>query len=83
MDGRGHGQKRWASYERVCEGVATGELGTGYLDDPSEGFAQSYALLHYREATFGYTPSSPPTPAASTRSRRTSARPGRARSAGP
>ena len=50
------GPKRWASYERVCEGLAGGELGTGYLDDPSEGFAQSYALLHYREAAFGYSP---------------------------
>jgi hypothetical protein len=47
------GPKRWASYERVCQGMRSGSLGRGYDDDPGEGFAQAYALLHYPEADWG------------------------------
>lgn len=46
------GPKRWASYEHVCAGVERhlffpGNQGEHYLDDPGEGWADSYAHLHY------------------------------------
>lgn len=46
------GPKYWSSYEHVCAGVVAGRYfpgnqGSHYLDDPGEGFADSYAHLHY------------------------------------
>jgi hypothetical protein len=46
------GAKYWASYEHVCAGVTSRLLYPGnqdahYLDDPGEGFADTYAHLHY------------------------------------
>jgi hypothetical protein len=46
------GGRHWATYERVCEGVAAGRLfpgdqGAGYWDNPGEAFAQAFAEMHY------------------------------------
>jgi hypothetical protein len=48
------GGRHWASYERVCEGVAAGTLfpgdqGAHYWDNPGEAFAQAFAEMHYPE----------------------------------
>lgn len=53
------GPKYWASATRVCAGVNEGLLfpgnqGSHYLDDPGEGFADSYAHLHYPEVPWQY-----------------------------
>jgi hypothetical protein len=46
------GAKRWATYERVCQGTRKGQLFPGdedyhYWDNPGEGFAESNAHLNY------------------------------------
>src|SRR5256885_2900300 len=53
------GPKYWASYELVCAGVFGGRYfpgnqGAHYLDDPGEGWADSYAHLHYPGAPFQF-----------------------------
>ena len=53
------GPKYWASYELVCAGVFTGvyfpgDQGSHYLDDPGEGWADSYAHLHYPTVPFQF-----------------------------
>jgi hypothetical protein len=53
------GAKRWASSVRVCTWVRRGLLfpgnqGAHYWDDPGEGFADSYAHLHYPQAPWDY-----------------------------
>jgi hypothetical protein len=46
------GPKRWATYERVCQGTRKGQLFPGdedyhYWDNPGEGFAESNAHLNF------------------------------------
>jgi hypothetical protein len=46
------GAKRWATYERVCQGVRKGQLFPGdedyhYWENPGEGFAESNAHLNF------------------------------------
>jgi hypothetical protein len=53
------GGKHWASEERVCANVRRGLLfpgnqGAHYWDDPGEGFADTYAHLHYPKAPWYY-----------------------------
>jgi hypothetical protein len=53
------GPKYWATEQRICTGVERRQLfpgnqGSHYFDDPGEGFADSYAHLHYPEATWRY-----------------------------
>jgi len=55
------GAKYWASEERICAGVRhralfPGNQGRHYFDDPGEGFADSYAHLHYPQAAWRYNP---------------------------
>jgi hypothetical protein len=72
------GPKRWATYERVCDHMGAGRLSTDdYASDPGEGFAQAYALYHYRQAPWGiYSELLRPDGEASTRSSGTCASPG-------
>jgi hypothetical protein len=49
------GARHWATYEHVCEGVATGKLfpgdeGAHYWENPGEAFAQAYATMLYPNA---------------------------------
>jgi hypothetical protein len=53
------GPKYWSSYKLVCAGVFGGRYfpgnqGAHYLDDPGEGWADSYAHLHYPTAPFQF-----------------------------
>ncbi|HEV7362865.1 MAG TPA: hypothetical protein VGN71_00650 [Solirubrobacteraceae bacterium] len=53
------GPKYWASYKLVCAGVFGGRYfpgnqGAHYLDDPGEGWADSYAHLHYPSVPFQF-----------------------------
>jgi hypothetical protein len=53
------GAKHWASEERICANVRRGLLfpgnqGAHYWDDPGEGFADTYAHLHYPRAPWYY-----------------------------
>jgi len=53
------GPKYWSSYKRICAGVFQGRYFPGsqgfhYLDDPGEGWADSYAHLHYPNAPFQF-----------------------------
>jgi hypothetical protein len=46
------GPKHWATYEGVCQGVASGTMypgggGNRYWDQPGEAFAQAYAFMHH------------------------------------
>jgi hypothetical protein len=46
------GAKRWATYQRVCQGTRKGQLFPGdedyhYWDNPGEGFAETNAHLNY------------------------------------
>jgi hypothetical protein len=46
------GAKRWATYERVCQGIRRGELFPGdedyhYWENPGEGFAEANAHLNF------------------------------------
>ena len=46
------GAKRWATYERVCQGVRRnrlhpGDEGENYWDNPGEGFAEANARLNF------------------------------------
>ncbi len=57
------GAKRWATYERVCQGVRKGQLYPGdedyhYWDNPGEGFAESNAHLNFPGVSvpWGYSP---------------------------
>jgi hypothetical protein len=54
------GGKHWASAERVCTNVRRGLLfpgnqGAHYFEDPGEGFADTYAHLHYPGAPWYYS----------------------------
>jgi len=49
------GPKRWASYERVCEGVAAGAYypgnqGSRYYQNPGEAFAETFAFARFPTA---------------------------------
>jgi hypothetical protein len=45
------GTKRWATYERICEGLRTGQYGDfDYYKTPREAFAQAYATLNFGDA---------------------------------
>jgi hypothetical protein len=53
------GAKRWASAVRVCTWVRErflfpGNQGAHYWDDPGEGFADTYAHMHYPQAPWDY-----------------------------
>lgn len=53
------GPKYWSSYEHVCAGVVDGKYfpgnqGSHYVDDPGEGWADSYAHLHYPTTPWQY-----------------------------
>lgn len=53
------GAKYWSSYKFVCAGVRQGlyfpgNQGSRYLDDPGEGFADTYAHLHYPDVPWQY-----------------------------
>jgi hypothetical protein len=53
------GAKRWSSAVRVCTWVRGGQLfpgnqGAHYWDDPGEGFADTYAHMHYPQAPWDY-----------------------------
>ncbi len=53
------GPKYWASYKLICAGVFQGRYfpgnqGAHYLDDPGEGWADSYAHLHYPSVPFQF-----------------------------
>jgi hypothetical protein len=53
------GPKYWASYELICAGVFggryfPGDQGAHYLDDPGEGWADSYAHLHFPAVPFQF-----------------------------
>jgi hypothetical protein len=57
------GAKRWATYERVCQGVRKGQLYPGdedyhYWDNPGEGFAEANAHLNFPglSVPWGYSP---------------------------
>lgn len=55
------GPKRWASYERVCALTARGLLAPGdegqrYLDNPGEGWADTYAHLVYPDVGWQFSP---------------------------
>ncbi len=55
------GAKYWASYEHVCARVDRhflypGDQGAHYLDDPGEGFADTYAHLQYPDAVWQFNP---------------------------
>jgi hypothetical protein len=49
------GAKSWFTYEQVCTRMAARKLGTGYWNDPSEGFAESYGDLQYPGVAFPYS----------------------------
>jgi hypothetical protein len=56
------GAKRWATYERVCQGVNRGELFPGdqdghYWENPGEGFAEANAHLNFPDVSvpWGYS----------------------------
>jgi hypothetical protein len=62
------GGKHWASEERICANVRRGLLfpgnqGAHYWDDPGEGFADTYAHLHYPKAPWYYNQLMRPDPA--------------------
>lgn len=47
-----YGAKYWSSYQYVCARARAGQLAPGnqgprYIDDPGEGFADTYAHIHY------------------------------------
>ena len=53
------GAKHWSSYKYVCAGVDAGryhpgDQGDHYLDDPGEGFADTYAHLHYPDVPWQF-----------------------------
>ena len=53
------GAKYWSSYKFVCAGVEErlyypGNQGSHYLDDPGEGFADTYAHLHYPDVPWQF-----------------------------
>jgi hypothetical protein len=53
------GPKYWASYKLICAGVFggryfPGDQGAHYLDDPGEGWADSYAHLHFPNVPFQF-----------------------------
>jgi hypothetical protein len=53
------GAKYWSSAMHICTGVRRGLLfpgnqGAHYWDDPGEGFADTYAHLHYPQAPWDY-----------------------------
>lgn len=61
------GPKRWATYERVCQGVRRGvyfpgDEGNHYFENPGEAYAESSAFLRFRGAPvrWGYAQSLKP-----------------------
>ena len=54
-----YGPKYWSSYERVCSRTSDGQLAvsqtTRYLEDPGEGWAETYARLTYPERPWSFT----------------------------
>ena len=56
------GPKRWATFERVCQGVVggvyfPGDQGAHYFENPGEAFAEAYAMMHFPQLhlPWGYT----------------------------
>ena len=55
------GPKYWSSYKHICDGWLAGRYfpgnqGSRYVDDPGEGFADSYAHLHFPTVPWQYNP---------------------------
>jgi hypothetical protein len=55
------GPKRWSSRERVCDRAARGVLAPGnetsrYLENPGEGWAETYARLKYPQQPWTFAP---------------------------
>lgn len=54
-----YGAKYWSSYNYVCARTRAGQLAPGnqgprYVDDPGEGFADTYAHVHYPSVIWQY-----------------------------
>lgn len=49
------GTKNWFTYEQVCTRMRDRKLGTGYWNDPSEGFAEAYGDSQYPGVAFPYS----------------------------
>jgi hypothetical protein len=49
------GAKNWFTYEQVCTRTRDRKLGTDYWNDPSEGFAESYADSQYPGVAFPFS----------------------------
>src|SRR5919197_1102285 len=49
------GVKNWFTYEQVCTRMRDRKLGTNYWNDPSEGFAESYADSQYPGVAFPFS----------------------------
>src|SRR5919198_1904348 len=49
------GVKNWFTYEQVCTRMRDKKLGTSYWNDPSEGFAESYADSQYPGVAFPFS----------------------------
>jgi hypothetical protein len=49
------GTKNWFTYEQVCTRTRDKKLGTNYWNDPSEGFAESYADSQYPGVAFPFS----------------------------
>ena len=49
------GAKAWFTYAQVCTKMRAGKLGTGYWNDPSEGFAESYADMNFPGIGFPFS----------------------------
>ena len=70
------GPKNWFTYEQVCTRTRDRRVATNYWNDPSEGFAESYADSQYAGVPFPYSALMLPDQGAYRRSARTCSSPG-------
>lgn len=64
-----YGAKYWSAYEHICSRARRrqffpGNQTTHYLSDPGEGFADTFAHLHYPDVPFQFNPLMGPDPVA-------------------